>query len=155
MTLIRWRPGSQFEPFRDLLGMRDEINRLFDISLGGSPSARAGLLDGEWAPAVDVYENDDTVVVKTELPGLSEKDVELTILGDTLTIKGEKKKEEEKKEKHYHRLERSYGSFQRSIMLPSQVAHDKAKASFKNGVLEIEVPKKEEAKPKQIKVEVS
>jgi len=155
MTLIKWRPRTQFEPFRDLMGMRDEINRLFDISLGGSLADRASLFDGDWAPAIDVYENDDKVVVKTELPGMDEKNVELSILGDTLTIKGEKKKEEEKKEKHYHRLERSYGSFQRSITLPSQVVHEKAKASFKNGVLEIEIPKKEEAKPKQIKVEVN
>ena len=155
MTLIKWRPRTRVEPFRDLMGMRDEISRLFDISLGGSLVDRASLFDGDWAPAIDVYENDDKVVVKTELPGLDEKNVELSILGDTLTIKGEKKKEEEKQEKHYHRLERSYGSFQRSITLPSQVVHEKAKASFNNGVLEVEIPKKEEAKPKQIKVEVS
>ena len=94
MTLIKWRPRTRFEPFRDLMGMRDEINRLFDISLGGSLVDRASLFDGDWAPAIDVYENNDKVVVKTELPGMDEKNVELSILGDTLTIKGEKKKEE-------------------------------------------------------------
>jgi HSP20 family protein len=154
MALIKWRPRGQFDPFRDLMGMQDEINRLFDVTLGRSPMDHTSLFEGEWAPAIDIYESEDAVVVKTELPGMTEKDVEVNLLGDTLTVKGEKKKEEEKKEKHYHRLERAYGSFQRSVKLPSMVVHEKAKASFKNGVLEIEIPKKEEAKPKQIKVEV-
>jgi len=154
MALIRWRPRNKLDPFADLMGMRDEINRLFDISLGRSAFDFPNLLDGDWAPAVDVYENDDKIVVKTELPGMTEKDIDVDITGDTLTIKGEKKKEEEKKDKHYHRLERVYGSFHRTVTLPGVAESAKAKASFKNGVLEIEVPKKEEAKPKRIKVNV-
>jgi HSP20 family protein len=154
MALIRWRPRTKLDPFGDLMGMQDEINRLFDITLGRSAFDHAGLFDGEWAPAIDVYENDDKVVVKTELPGLSEKDIEVDILGDTLTIKGEKRKEEEKKDKHYHRVERTYGSFHRTVTLPGMVESEKAKASFKNGVLEITIPKKEEAKPRQVKVDV-
>jgi len=142
------------DPFRDLMGIQDEINRLFDWTLSRRPSEGAGLLQGEWAPAIDVAENENSVFVKAELPGMSEKDIDVNILGNTLTIKGEKKKEEEKKEHSYYRLERSYGSFQRSITLPTVVDSAKCKASFKNGVLEIEMPKKEEAKPKQIKVNI-
>ena len=154
MALIRWRPRTRLDPFGDLMGMQNEINRLFDITLGQSAFDHAGPFDGEWAPAIDVFENDDKVVVKTELPGLSEKDIEVDILGDTLTIKGEKRKEEEKKDKHYHRVERTYGSFHRTVTLPALVESEKAKASFKNGVLEITIPKKEEAKPRQVKVDV-
>ena len=155
MTLIRWRPRTDLNPFRDILGMRDEINRLFDVTAGRSADARPSLFERDWAPAVDVYEDGDKVVVKTELPGMTEKEVEVSILGDTLTIKGEKKQEKETKEESYHRIERAYGSFHRAITLPSPVTSDKAKASFKNGVLEIEIPKKEVAKPKQIKVKVA
>ena len=155
MALIRWRPRSEMDPFRDIMGMQDEINRLFDMTLGRSPFDRTSLFEGEWSPAIDVYESDDSVIVKTELPGMTDQDIEINILGETLTIKGKKKTEAEKKEKNYHRLERSYGSFQRSVTLPSPVMSEKAKASFKNGVLDIEIPKKEEAKPKQIKVDVS
>ncbi len=155
MTLIRWRPSAELNPFRDILGIRDEINRLFDVTAGRNGGDGASLLERDWTPAVDVYEDGDKIVVKTELPGLTEKEVEVSILGDMLTIKGEKKQEKETKEEHYHRIERTYGSFHRAITLPSPVTSDKAKASFKNGVLEIEVPKKEVAKPKQIKVKVA
>lgn len=155
MALIRWKPRTRLDPFADLMGMRNEMDRLFDQMVGRSAFDNAGLFDGEWAPAVDVYENDDKVVVKTELPGMDQADIEVDILGDTLTIKGEKKKEEENKDRHYHRLERVYGSFHRSVTLPGEVESAKAKASFKSGVLEIELPKKEEAKPRQIKVSVN
>jgi len=136
------------------MGVRSEINRLFDSVTGQSDRDSAGVFDGDWAPAVDILENGDKVVVRSELPGLTEKDIEVDILGDTLTIKGEKKAENGEKDRHYHRQERLYGSFHRSIALPGEVAAEKAKASFKSGVLEIEVPKKEEAKPRQIKVDV-
>ena len=155
MALIKWRPVTRVDPFADLMGVRSEINRLFDSAVGRGGPDDAGLFSGDWAPAIDVFENDKKVVIKTELPGLSEKDIEVDILGDTLTIKGEKKKEDEKKDRHYHRLERVYGSFHRSVTLPAEVTSEKTKASFKNGMLEIEVPKKEEAKPKQIKVDVN
>ena len=155
MTLIKWRPKRELSPFSDLMGIQDEINRLFDITLSRRPFERMGLFDGEWAPAIDVLEDEDRVLVKAELPGMSEKDIDVSILGDTLTIKGKRQKEEKKEEKHYHRLERAYGAFHRSVTLPGTVASEKAKASFKNGILEIEMPKKEEAKPKQIKVNVN
>jgi HSP20 family protein len=106
------------------------------------------------APALDVYEEKDQVVVKAELPGLSKDDIEVNLSGSTLTIKGEKKKEEEIEEKDYYRCERSYGSFARSLELPSEVKADQISASFKNGVLEIRMPKTEEAKKKETKVKI-
>jgi HSP20 family protein len=154
MALIKWKPATRLDPFADLMGVRSEINRLFDSMAGHGRLDTTDLFDGDWAPAIDVFENDDKVVIKTELPGLSDEDIEVDILGDTLTIKGEKKKEDEQKDRHYHRLERVYGSFHRSVTLPGEVVSEKAKASFKDGVLEIHVPKKEEVKSKQIKVDV-
>lgn len=148
MSLIRWRPT------RDLLSIRDEVNRLFDNFFTGLPERRRGLLEGEWAPSVDIAETDNDVVVTAELPGVKQDDVDITITDDVLTLKGEKKEEKEVKEKNYHRIERSYGSFQRSISLPAGVQADKAKATYKDGVLHITVPKAEEAKPKQIKIDV-
>ena len=154
MAVIRWRPRRGESPFGELLGIQDEINRLFDTMLPQRSSERMGLFEGEWAPAVDVLEDDDRVIVKAELPGTTEKDIEVSILGDTLTIKGEKKKEAQKEDRKYHRLERTYGAFHRSVSLPTSVASDKVKASFNNGTLEIDLPKKEEVKPRQIKIEV-
>jgi HSP20 family protein len=150
MALMRWRPTLELDPFADLTRIREEINRLFDFTLGRS--VERGAVEGEWAPAVDVYEDESNVFVKADLPGLTEKDIDVNVVDNTLVIKGEKKKEEEKKEQNYYRLERNYGAFQRAIPLPGAVDIDKVKASFKSGVLEIEMPKKEEAKPKQIKV---
>jgi HSP20 family protein len=148
MSLIRWRPT------RDLLSIRDEMNRLFDNFFTGLPERRRGLLEGEWAPSVDIAETDNEVVITAELPGVKQDDVDITIADDVLTLKGEKKEEKEVKEKNYHRIERSYGSFQRSVSLPAGVQADKAKATYKDGVLHITVPKTEEAKPKQIKINV-
>ncbi len=150
MALMRWRGGMEVEPFRDMLRIQDEINRLFNFAMGRPLTERQ--LEGEWAPVVDVYEDQEHVFVKAELPGLTDKDIDVNIVDGTLVIRGEKKKEEEKKEQNYYRLERSYGAFQRSIPLPTAVDPGKVKASFKKGVLEIEMQKKEEAKPKQIKV---
>jgi HSP20 family protein len=137
-----------------LLSIRDEVNRLFDNFFTGVPERRRGLLEGEWAPSVDIAETDNEVVVTAELPGVKQDDVDITIADDVLTLKGEKKEEKEVKEKNYHRIERSYGSFQRSVSLPAGVQADKAKATYKDGVLHITVPKAEEAKPKQIKIDV-
>lgn len=105
-------------------------------------------------PSLDVYEEKDDVVVKAEMPGMKKEDIEVNILGDLLTIKGEKKKEEEVKEQDYYRRERSYGSFARSVSLPCEVKSDQVKASFKDGVLEVRMPKTEEAKKKSITVKV-
>jgi HSP20 family protein len=152
MALMRWRPSYEFDPFRNLMRIQDEINRVFDLSMGRPFTETA---EAEWAPAVDVYEDENNIYVKAELPGLTEKDVDVNIMDNNLVIKGQKKKEEEKKEKNFYRLERTYGEFYRSIPLPATVDAEKVKASFKQGVLEIEMPKKEEAKPKQIKVKAA
>ena len=106
------------------------------------------------SPRVDVVENADTIVVSAELPGVKAEDVELTVEGDTLTLRGEKKEEREEKEKDYHRVERRYGSFSRSIHLPSSVDSDKVVARSKDGVLVIDIPKREDAKPRKIRIDV-
>ena len=106
-------------------------------------------------PKIDMYDRKDEVVVKAELPSVEKNDIDLTITKDSITITGEIKREEEVKEGNYYAAERSYGSFKRMIALPVEVESEKAKAAFKNGILEIVLPKKEEAKPKEIKIEVS
>ena len=148
MSIMRWRPT------RDLLNVRDEMNRLFDSVFSGWPERRESLLEGDWAPSVDVAETDEEIVVTAELPGVKQEEVDISIADSVLTLKGEKKEEKEVKEKNYHRIERSYGSFQRSISLPTGVEASKAKATYKDGILRVTVPKVEEAKPKQIKIDV-
>jgi len=107
-----------------------------------------------WTPAVDITEHDDQFVVKVELPGVNKDDVKITLENNILTIRGEKKQEKETKKENYHRVERSYGSFQRSFTLPTTVKSDKIDAAYKDGILQIALPKAEEAKPKQIEVKV-
>lgn len=148
MSLVRWRP------MREIARIREEMDRLFDEFFTGWPERRRSVLEGEWAPSVDVAETEEDVVVTAELPGVKQSDVEITVLNDVLTLKGEKKEEKEIKKENYHRIERSYGSFQRSISLPTGVQADKAKATYKDGVLTITIPKAEEAKPKSIKINV-
>ena len=148
MSLMRWRTG------RELTTIRDEMNRLFDDFFSGLPERRRELLESEWAPRVDIAETDENVVVTAELPGVNQDNVDITVVNDVLTLKGEKKDEKEIKKENYHRIERSYGSFQRSVSLPTGVQADKAKATYKDGVLSITIPKAEEAKPKSIKINV-
>lgn len=143
-SLIRW------EPFSDLVSMRDAMDRIFEDSFirprGWLAPLRAADL------AIDMFETKDDVVVKATLPGLKPEDVEITITGDTLTIRGESKEESEVKEEDYIRKERRYGSFCRAVTLPSGLKSDKAEATFENGVLALRIPKSEEIKPKSIKV---
>ena len=143
-------------PLMELGAWERDVNRMLEDFIGRRPLApwwpRA---IGATTPAIDLYEEKDEVVAKAELPGMEKNDIQVNISDHHLTIKGEKKKEEETKEKNFYRAERSYGAFSRSIELPADVEVDKAKASFKNGVLEIHLPKTEEAKkqPKQVKIE--
>jgi HSP20 family protein len=148
------RPAStELSPWGDL-------DRMFEDFLGRRlrpfwperlwPTARMEIT----TPAVDLYEEKDDIVIKAELPGLEKDQIEVNLSGNRLTIKGEKKQEEEVKKEGYYRSERSYGSFVRTLELPAQVQTDKAKAAFKNGILEIRLPKTEEAKKKEIKVTV-
>jgi len=142
--LTPWRP---FEFDR----IRREMDRLWDSFLEGRPLRRAE--DGrEWLPSIDVSETKNELVIKAELPGLDPKDIDISMNNGYLTIKGEKKHEKEEKDENYHLIERSYGSFTRSVRLPREVQNDKITASFKNGVLRVTLPKSEEAKKKEIKI---
>ena len=146
MELIPWRP------FGELGSFRGEMDKLFDRFFSDRPLART--FAEEWAPTVDISETEDKFLIKAELPGLDVKDVDVTISGDILTIKGEKKKEKEEKDERHHCIERYTGSFQRSFRLPVGVKTEKVDADFDKGVLKVTLPKAEEAKKKEIKVKV-
>ena len=148
MELVQWRP------FREVSRLRNEMDRLWDDYFG--PGRRAlQPMEEAWLPAVDVSETGDKITVKAEIPGMEAKDIEISMVGDTLTIKGEKKVEREEKEENYHMVERSYGSFSRAMKLPAVVDPDKVEATYKNGVLTVVLPKKEEVKPKAIEIKAS
>lgn len=151
---------APWRPFTDIGRWEREMERVFDDFLGRR--VRPLWDDKGWsvkdlgipAPAIDLYEEKDEIVAKAELPGIEKDAIQVNVTDHLLTIKGEKKKEEETKEKNFYRSERSYGSFIRSVELPADVHGEKARASFKNGVLEIRLPKTEEAKKKEVKVKV-
>ena len=154
MAVLKKR-SDEWSPLRDIMVFRDEMDRLFENFF--SPwGLRRRRVSGEvvWAPEVDVYEDENNVIVEAEIPGLKAEELDISVTGNTITLRGEKKGEKEKKAKNYHLLERTYGSFERVIELPTEVEAPKAKAKLKNGVLEVVLPKVAEAKPKQIKVEV-
>lgn len=152
MALIKWRPARDLDPLDLLTGFRSELDQLVEKTLSPFRGGRTGLFEGAWVPVVDVFEDDDRVVVRVDLPGIDKKDIDVSIQGDTLIVKGEKKQEEEVKEKDYHRLERAYGSFQRVIQLPAKVDAQEIKAACRDGVLEISLPKKEEVKARKIEI---
>lgn len=152
MSIVKWSPMKELE------SMRRDIERLFEEFFEPAPRRRrlwSRLEPGVVVPNVDMYDRKNEIVVKAELPGIEKENIDLKITENNLTIKGELKKEEEVKEEDYYSRERTYGSFTRTIALPTEVDSSKAKATFKNGILEIILPKKEEAKPKEIKIEVS
>lgn len=151
MAIVRW------EPFRDMVGIQERMNRLFDEAFRGAPRTGAEddwALGGSWAPVVDIYEQGGDIVLKAELPGVDPKDADIRVENNTLTLRGERKLDNEIKRENYHRVERAYGTFSRSFTLPSVVDTDKIKAEYKDGVLRVTLPKREEAKPKQITVTV-
>jgi len=149
MAIVRW------EPFRELLSTQDRFNQLFNQTFSQALGEGQELASRTWAPAVDVYEDGQNLVIKAELPGLDPKDVEVRIENHTLFLTGERKFEKETKEGNYHRVERSYGSFSRSFTLPSTVSTESAQAEYKDGILTLKLAKREEAKPKTIKIEVA
>jgi HSP20 family protein len=150
MAVVRW------EPFRDLLSLQDRMNRMFDESYRGrSTSEDDWALGGSWAPAVDIYEKDGNIVLTAELPGLDPKDVDVRVENNVLTLRGERKWSNEIQREAYHRVERAYGNFTRSFTLPNVVDTEKIKADFKDGMLKLVLPKREEAKPKQISINVT
>ena len=139
-----------WEPFRTVRPFYGDFDKWFDhVSNSGSPEA------GTWHPAVDVYETEDSYVLKADLPGVSKEDIKIDVNNNALTIKGEKKFEEKTEKENYMRVERSYGSFTRTFTLSEKVDSGNIKAAYKDGVLEVTLPKKEEAKPKEIKVEIN
>ncbi len=138
----------------ELENLQREMNNLFDISLSRPDYDDTSLLGGMWAPAIDIFDTKDSLVVKTDLPGMDKNDISVSIQQNILTISGDKKRESKIKEDDYLRTERFYGSFHRSITLPVDVDQTKVHASFKDGVLELTIPKKEDAKPQQIKIDV-
>ena len=141
-NLTRW------EPAREMMTLREAMDRLFDDAFTRPLSIR----DGWSAPAIDMYQTDDEIVVKASLPGFKADDVQINITGDVLTLRGEMNHEDEKKEKAWHLREQRWGSFERSVALPTNVVADQANADFENGVLTITLPKAEEAKPRTISV---
>lgn len=149
MALVRWRNRAGLRPWNPLGELEGHMDRLFsdfagDLSWHG----------GEWMPAIDVKESDNTYTLEADLPGVKKEDVELTIVDNVVTIKGERKREEQVEENGYHRVERSHGSFQRSFTFPEGFDGGNVKAHYENGVLRVTLPKREEAKPKRIEVKV-
>jgi HSP20 family protein len=145
MAIIRW------DPFRDLVTLREKMNRLFEDAVT-SRGEQKDLITSAWAPAVDIYEDENQLVLTAEIPGIEEKDVEIKLEDNMLSIQGERKMEKETKEENYHRLERAYGSFYRSFTLPNYIDQDKIHAEHENGVLKITMPKKPELKPRKVKI---
>ncbi len=141
--------------FTDLLDIQKEISDLFEFPSSRWDGRDEGLLSSAWTPAIDIYDSKDNLVVKADLPGIKKEDIEVSVQDGTLVIKGEKKEESEKKDKGWVRTERYYGSFYRAIALPATVDEAKVKANYKEGVLELAFPKKEEAKPKKIQIDVN
>jgi HSP20 family protein len=144
---------TRWDPFREFTTLQDRMNRLFRDSFG--PEGREeSLTTTSFAPPVDVYEDEHNVTLKIEVPGIDEKDIDVRIENNTLTVHGERSFEKEEKEENFRRVERQYGSFTRSFTLPNTVDHENVQANYDKGVLKIKLAKKAEAKPKQIKVNV-
>jgi HSP20 family protein len=145
MSITRW------DPFREVVTLQNRVNSLFhNLGDGEMPIAAASFV-----PAVDIYEDTDKLVLKLEVPGIDEKDLDVRVEDSTLTVKGERKFEAEEKEKNFHRIERSYGSFFRAFTLPTTVDTGKVEAHYNAGVLKLELKKKPEAQPKQIKINIA
>ena len=145
MTLVRYRP------MRDMLACQDDMNRMIESFF--KPTQAESPATG-WVPAVDVRETESDFLVRTELPGVPKEEIKINLVNNTLTIRGEKKQEVEEKKGNWHHLERVFGSFERALTLPAAVQVDKIKARYTNGVLEITVPKAEEARTRDIKIEL-
>jgi len=153
MRITRWTPALSLAASRDLTETQDEVHRLFDSLFGRWPLR--GDVVSVFTPSVDIEEVADEFVVRADLPGVQQKDVKVSLMGDTLTIRGERKQEGTQRNGGMHRVERVYGEFERSFSLGTAVRGDKVKATYRDGVLEIRVPKAEEARLKEIEVQVA
>ena len=148
MAIVRWTP------LRELSTMQERMNKLFEDAIQSPYRPEEGFAVPAWAPEVDICETDKEIVLKAELPEMQEKDIAIKVEDNILVVSGERRMEKEVKEENYHRIERSYGNFHRSFTLPHTVDRDNIKASYKDGVLKVVLPKKEEVKPKQIKIDI-
>ncbi len=149
MAIVRW-----WDPLRDLTSIQEKMNQLFEDTFSRTRGREETFGKGVWTPAVDILETNDAVIVKAELPGVDRDRIGVDVKDGILTLHGERRFEKDVKEENYHRIERSYGTFHRSFSMPSSVEQDKISARFKDGVLEVTLPKREKEKPKQIKVDV-
>jgi HSP20 family protein len=147
MAIVRWNP------FAEVQDLQRRMNRLFDDSIFRSEKGDEGLMN--WTPNVDIFEDDEKIMLSAELPGMDRKDVKIHVENNMLSISGERKLENEEKKDRYTRVERYYGSFQRSFALPNLVNQDKIEAHMEKGVLKVTLPKREESKPKQIEIKVN
>lgn len=143
---------TRWDAFRNVSSLQDQVNRLFNTTFPARPDDSTLTT---WAPAVDIYETENELVLKADLPEINEKDLDVRVENNTLTVRGERKFEQQVKEDNYLRVERAYGSFSRSFSLPNTVNSDAIKAEYKNGVLTVELPKRAESKPKQVKISVT
>jgi HSP20 family protein len=153
MAIVKWDPLS-CGPFRELSEMQDRMNRLFEDALVRTRVVKEGLGEGVWTPPVDIYETTEDLVIKAELPGLSTEDVNVRVEDNVLTLKGERKQKEGVGRENYHLIERSYGHFRRSFVLPNNVDQQKVQAQFKDGILFIAIPKLKRIRPKKIAIEI-
>lgn len=142
-------------PFKELSAIHERMNQLFDETFLPARGSEAAPAAAMWSPAVDIYESGDDIVVKAEVPGMDREDVAVEVKDGILTLRGDRKFEKEAKEENYHRIERSYGTFVRSFALPSSVDPERVRAGLKDGVLEVRLSKKEQAKPRKVQVTVN
>lgn len=147
MAVVKW------DPLRDLVSIQDRMNRLFEQTLSRS-RAEEGITASTWSPAVDIYETPETIIMKADLPGLAREDIEIQLQDNTLSLRGERRFAKDVQQESYLRIERAYGVFQRNFTLPATVQQEKISAVFRDGVLELVLPKAEEAKSKKIAIEV-
>ena len=150
MAIMRW-----VDPFKELSAIHERMNQLFDETFLPARASEAAPAAAMWSPAVDIYESGDEIVVKAEVPGIDRDAVAVEVKDGILTLRGERKFEKEESEENYHRIERSYGTFVRSFALPSSTDPDKVEAALRDGVLEVRIGKKEQAKPRKVKVAVN
>ena len=142
---------TRYDPFRDLRNLQEEVNRLFTGNVGRGFDDE-GIARGSWSPSVDIYENKDHVILEAELPGMNREDFDLSVENNAITLRGERRFEKKDETDNYHRVERAYGSFTRSFTLPNTVTAEGATADYRNGVLRVTLPKREETKARRIEI---
>ena len=154
MALQSWLPKRRtyWDPCAEMQDLQRGMNRLLDV-FSGRTERGATLSEASWTPTADIYETKDEMVAVLELPGINQKEVDISLVGDTLTVRGERHRDDQVGEENYYRVERSYGPFSRTLLLPSVVVPDRIRAVYRNGLLEIRLPRREEAKPKSIPIE--